>query len=110
MLMLAGDNFIGNAANFKQRGLTFRLGDKRTDALQTHQQPLVSKLTQRPINSHTAKTILRDQLRFRRDAIVRLPDTAGNLFTDLLFYLFVKVPGQNGSGMGACVSLPYAEK
>ena len=35
--MLTGVDFIRDAADFKQRGLAFWLGDKRPDALQTYQ-------------------------------------------------------------------------
>ncbi len=33
MLMTAGGNLLGDTADFKQRGLAFRFGDKRPHAL-----------------------------------------------------------------------------
>ena len=96
VLMVAGGNFIGNAADFKQRRLSFWLGDKGSDTLQTHQQPFIGQFPQRPVNGHSTKAKLRDQFSFGGNTVVRTPDAGSNFFADRLFHLLIKRCGWAG--------------
>ncbi|MNY36900.1 hypothetical protein D3C86_1714200 [compost metagenome] len=90
MLMITRGNLIGDAADFKQRRLPFRLGHKGPDALQAHQQTFVSEFAQCAVNGHAAKAKLRHQLGLGGNAVVRLPDAGGDFFADGLFHLLIE--------------------
>ncbi|MDF9776323.1 hypothetical protein OKW11_003280 [Pseudomonas baetica] len=83
--MTARGDFIGDVVHFEQRGLAFRLGDERADALHAHQQTVGSHLAQGTVDGHAAEAQLVDQLAFRRHTIVRRPVSTVDLLGDHLF-------------------------
>ncbi|CCD17543.1 unnamed protein product [Trypanosoma congolense IL3000] len=83
--MPAGGDFIGDVVHFKQGRLAFRLGNKRTHTLHTHQQAFGGQLAQGTVDGHAAEAQLADQLAFRRHAVMGRPVAVEDLLADHLF-------------------------
>ncbi len=94
VLMATRDNFIGNAAHFKQRRLPFRLGDEGPDPLQPDQQAFIRQLAQRAVDGHPAEAELGNQFSLRGNSVVRTPLAAVDFFANRLLHLFIERRGR----------------
>ena len=71
--MAARRDLVGDVAHLEQGRDRLRLGDEGADALDADQPPVQRQLAQGPVDGHAADAEVAHQLRFRRDAVTRLP-------------------------------------
>ena len=69
----ARGDLVGDVAHLEQGGDRLGLGDEGADALDADQPPVQRQLAQGPVDGHAADAEVAHQLRFRGDAVTRLP-------------------------------------